>query len=468
MIPSLKFHTFSKFILISIFILNRLLSLHKQPLFMDNLRLKFTKHLFDTLSEFDYVLLKFIENSVFEVAESSDLDILIQSKNLKAILTKIKVFQGITAWKESRKSSMIQLFIYFEDGKFLQVDFLYRFVRTNLIYLDAFEIFKNKIQTPEGIFTTSEYHLFEHVILFNFLNFAGITPKYVHYFSTKPTATQDYLLDYFNKKYQTNVQNIKYFGQFDPSIRLNIYKKTLHLADNQGISKLKNNINYFMDKAKSSRQDKGVVITFSGVDGAGKTTVMDNTEKLLKEKYKEKIIRLRHRPQVLPILSSYKYGKEAAEKRAAETMPRTGGNKSGIGSIIRFIYYYLDYLLGQFYIYFKYTMRGYTILYDRYYFDFIVDFRRSNININPVIPKFLYNFIFKQDINVFLYASPEIILKRKQELPSEEIIILTQNYKKLFSELDAKSDTTQYISIENILLAETMARIEKAFLEVKK
>jgi thymidylate kinase len=434
---------------------------------MDNFRLKFTKYLFDTLAEYDYILLKFIENSVFDVAESSDLDILIRPKNLEEILGQLERFQGISTWTESRKSSMIQLFIYFEDGKFLQVDFLYKFIRTNLIYLNKDEVFNEKIKTNEGIFTTSQLHLFEHVILFNFLNFSGLSPKYVRHFSEKSATVQSDLLRYFNKKYQTDIQNIGQFRTFDKLIRENIYKKTLHLSDNQGISKLKNNINYLMDKAKSSRQDKGVVISFSGVDGAGKTTIMDNTEKLLKEKYKEKIIRLRHRPQILPILSSYKYGKEEAEKRAAETMPRTGGNKSSLGSFARFAYYYLDYLLGQFIIYFKYTMRGYTILYDRYYFDFIVDFRRSNININPAIPKFLFNFVFKPNINIFLYASPEIILKRKQELPSEEIVTLTKSYKALFSELDAKSGKAQYIAIENIVLEETMARIEEAFRSVK-
>jgi thymidylate kinase len=434
---------------------------------MTNLRLKFTKYLFDTLAEYDYILLKFIENSVFDVAESSDLDILIRQENLKKILGQLKSFQGISTWTESRKSAMIQLFIYFEDGKFLQVDFLYKFIRTNLIYLDKEAIFKAKIKTQEAIFTTSQLHLFEHVILFNYLNFSGLSPKYVRHFSEQSATTQSDLLYYFNEKYQTEIQNIGQLAKFDKSVRENIYKKVLHLSDNQGIQKLKNNINYLMDKARSSNQDKGVVISFSGVDGAGKTTTMDHTERLLKEKYKEKIIRLRHRPQILPILSSYKYGKEEAEKRAAETMPRTGGNKSSLGSFVRFAYYFLDYLLGQFVIYFKYTMRGYTILYDRYYFDFIVDFRRSNININPAIPKFLFNFVFKPDINVFLYASPEVILKRKQELPSEEIVTLTKSYKKLFSELNVKRGKAQYIAIENIVLEETMARIETAFRSVK-
>lgn len=430
-----------------------------------NLRLKFTKHLFDTLNQFDYALLKFIENSVYDVAESSDLDILINKKNLSSILMELKNFEGIENWKESRKTSMIQLFIYFEDGKFLQVDFLYKFIRTNLVYLNKEEILAGKIKTSQGIFTTADRHLFEHVILFNFLNFAGLPKKYINYFRLKNFSEQKQLIQAFNQKYGTEIREIKELQDFDPIIRSKIYEKSLHLSENKGLEKLKNNANYVMDKLQSSRKDKGLVITFSGVDGAGKTTTMDKTEALLKEKYKEKIVRLRHRPQILPILSSYKYGKQEAEKRAAETMPRTGNNKSNLGSYARFAYYFLDYLIGQFVIYFKYTLRGYTILYDRYYFDFIVDFRRSNININPKIPKFLYNFVFKPDLNFFLYASPAIILQRKKELPSSEIVKLTKDYKNLFEKLNQRGKKAKYIAIENIVLEETLATIEANYLK---
>ena len=431
-----------------------------------NLRLKFTKHLFDTLNQYDYVLLKFIENSVYDVAESSDLDILINQKNLQVILSKLRAFKGITNWKESRKTSMIQLFIYFEDGKFLQVDLLYKFIRTNLIYLNKENIIKHRVKTTQDIYTYSNKHLFEHVILFSFLNFAGLPKKYINYFRLKTYAEQQQLLNEFNTKYDTTITEIKDLQKFDKEIRSKVYQKCLLLDENKRFSKLKNNTNYFMDKLQSSRKDKGLVITFSGVDGAGKTTTMDRIEALLKDKYKEKIVRLRHRPQILPILSSYKYGKAEAEKRAAETMPRTGSNKSGLGSYARFFYYFLDYLLGQFVIYFKYTLRGYTILYDRYYFDFIVDFRRSNININPSIPKFLFNFVFKPDLNFFLYASPEIILARKKELPSGEIIKLTKDYKGLFEKLNKNSKKAKYIAIENIVLEETLATIEANYLAV--
>lgn len=56
-----------------------------------------------------------------------------------------------------------------------------------------------------------------------------------------------------------------------------------------------------------------------------------------------------------------------------EVLPRTGSNKSKLSSFIRFFYYLLDYIIGQWFIYFKYTIKGNIIVYDRYYFDFIND-----------------------------------------------------------------------------------------------
>ena len=73
-----------------------------------------------------------------------------------------------------------------------------------------------------------------------------------------------------------------------------------------------------------------------------------------------------------------------AEFEAAQKLPRQVSNFGKFSSLLRFAYYFTDYLLGQFYIYLNYTLRGTVVLYDRYYFDFILDSRRSNIN-NPEI-----------------------------------------------------------------------------------
>ena len=95
------------------------------------------------------------------------------------------------------------------------------------------------------------------------------------------------------------------------------------------------------------------IITFTGVDGAGKTTILREITRKIEEDYLISVKELRHRPSVLPILSAIKYGKEKASNKTMEVLPRSGTNKSTISSLLRFFYYLLDYIFGQWIIYFK-------------------------------------------------------------------------------------------------------------------
>lgn len=105
------------------------------------------------------------------------------------------------------------------------------------------------------------------------------------------------------------------------------------------------------------------------------------------------------------------------------------------------------------------------MIYDRYYFDFINDSKRTNINLDNEIIKFFYNFVFKPDMNIFLYASPEVILSRKKEMEEESIVFLTHKYKQLFREL-WKGNNYQYTSIENINKKVTLSTIENTYLKI--
>lgn len=206
-------------------------------------------------------------------------------------------------------------------------------------------------------------------------------------------------------------------------------------------------------------KNKIQIITFSGVDGAGKTTILREFTKILEEKYKMQVKELRHRPSVLPILSAIKHGKTLASEKTLEVLPRTGTNRSKVSSLIRFFYYLLDYIIGQWFIYFKYTKKNIVVIYDRYYFDFIIDSRRTNIDLNGKFIKWFYRFVFKPEINIFLYAPAEVILSRKQEMDLDSINKLTNEYNSLFKELK-KTNKEIYESIENIDMEKTLKIIE--------
>ena len=203
---------------------------------------------------------------------------------------------------------------------------------------------------------------------------------------------------------------------------------------------------------------KQKIFTFSGADGAGKTTILNEIRRILEDDFNLKVVELRQRPSILPILSSIKYGKKIAEKKTMEVLPRSGKNSSKLSSYIRFFYYLSDYIFGQWIFYFSDASKGDIVLYDRYYFDYIADPKRANIIINKTVAKFFYKFIIKPDVNIFLYASPEVILRRKQELDFDSIVDLTSNYKDLFCEME-KNKNGKYICIENINKEATIRKI---------
>ena len=73
----------------------------------------------------------------------------------------------------------------------------------------------------------------------------------------------------------------------------------------------------------------------------------------------------------------------------------------------------------------------------------------------------------KPELNFFLYAPPEVILKRKQELSEEDIVDLTEKYTHLFKRFDEKYKVN-FTCIENIKLNETLTVIINRFIYSKR
>ncbi len=424
----------------------------------------FIQNLFKSLKTEQYVLLKWMGTDLSQLSETSDLDILVTEDVNK----KIGIFiNDSTLFSKVEKQNFVGVthyYLYFKNGDFLQVDLLNKFIRKDLVYLSTNEVFENSIEI-KGIKTYPSYLLFEHVLLFNILNGSGLSSKYHLYFSKLPYKEQFSILDKFNFKYNTAFKDLTSTTQYNTTHTTTITNYLNSLKENSFYNKLQNKVAYLKGVSSQIREKRGHIITFSGVDGAGKSTIINDILHLLGGKYRKKVVVLRHRPSLLPIISAWKYGKQKAEQKSVERLPRQGSNKNKISSYLRFGYYYIDYLLGQIYIWAKYLVRGYTVVYDRYYFDFIIDGKRSNINMSATLPKFLYNFVAKPDLNFFLYADAATIIKRKQELSPSVITQLTQKYLSLFKDF-SKKHQGKYIHIENLDKQNTLQTIINHYLKI--
>ncbi len=269
------------------------------------LKEEFTNNLFYFLSTKYYALLKFSERSLKKIPDNSDLDILIDKSDLKTIIKYIQSAPEVQKLNIHNLSFASYLEIFFKDKGFLRIDLIHQFKRKNFEMFDKSEILQNTILTQENIKVPQTKYDFEYCLLFYLLNKSGIPKKYIDFFSTLPEqekiGIENYIFEKYNLKYDLN--NLE---QHNSEIENKLFSIIAKTNSNSGINKIKNNINYLFDTLKNTFLQKGLIVTFSGVDGAGKSTIIELAKKNIQKKYRKKLVVLRHRPSVLPILSSFK------------------------------------------------------------------------------------------------------------------------------------------------------------------
>jgi len=160
-------------------------------------------------------------------------------------------------------------------------------------------------------------------------------------------------------------------------------------------------------------------IAFIGPDGCGKSTLISQIKNDFNYLYgKSKYIHLR--PTLIPASRNIK---KALTKKEIGDIPNPHAYKpyNYILSFIKFIFIFIDYLLGYLTIKIK-TLNGQPVISDRYFYDVLVDpkrFRFSKINL---FQSFLIKiFLPRPDITFLLTAPSDIIFSRKQDLQIKEI-----------------------------------------------
>ncbi|WP_113922235.1 nucleoside/nucleotide kinase family protein [Cognataquiflexum aquatile] len=388
-------------------------------------------NVFDFVQNQQYAAVKFPNIHPTSLSEYADIDLLTEKPTAQNLLQYIKQHILVKRVNIQPQSHMLNMVVVLQDGSVLALDLIWQLKRKSLAFMKVSEVINRSERNDFGVKILNPSDTQTFLQYFYGLNFSPIPDRY---------------LNFFEKEESSNIDHAMLSAQVES------------MPENRGLSGMINKMNYALDVLRNIFHQKGIIITFSGVDGAGKSTVIEHTKKELEKKLRKKVVVIRHRPSILPILSAITQGKEKAEQKAANTLPRQGQNNNWVSSLLRFGYYYVDYLFGQFYVYVKHVMRGDVVLYDRYYFDFINDSLRSNIRLPKWLTKAGYRLLLQPDLNFFLYADTETILKRKKELDAEAIATLTKDYLSLFSDLDKKAKG-KYFPIENLHLQETMAII---------
>jgi thymidylate kinase len=152
---------------------------------------------------------------------------------------------------------------------------------------------------------------------------------------------------------------------------------------------------------------RSIVISFMGVDGSGKSTLIELLRKKLKNKFK-KIKYVHLRPYLILLDKSTV---QANPHKTKKTWPI-------LLNFIRILYWLIIYRL--FFYLFANKPRQ-LIIFDRYADDLMIDPIRYKFNLPNRITKFILNFFPNPSLWIVLNAPIKVLEKRKKELPTKEL-----------------------------------------------
>lgn len=205
----------------------------------------------------------------------------------------------------------------------------------------------------------------------------------------------------------------------------------------------------------------GKCLAFCGLDGAGKTTILDELNDIFVSLLKKKKVYYGYwRPFVIPEIREL-FGKKNSKDGIDQTAQKgktivepERKPKNKLVSLVKLLYYWIDYMLAPF----KYggiRSRGGVVLFDRHYVDMAVHPHRFEMGISRRLILFFYRIVPKADYTFFLYCTPEEILKRKQEFTADEIKKQIDNYmevgKSIRNFVPVHTNTTIEEEIDEIL-----------------
>lgn len=152
----------------------------------------------------------------------------------------------------------------------------------------------------------------------------------------------------------------------------------------------------------------GAFLAIIGTDGSGKSTIAKGVCDLLEPIFGT--VHLGHlRPRVFPDLRRLAGRPPAPVGDIASVRRRPGA----LGSLIRWGYYWLDYLLGYQIRFRPVLARKGLVVCDRYFYDFEFDHGAKNVRLPGWFLRFGQRFLPRPDAVVHVRTAPEVAMRRR-------------------------------------------------------
>lgn len=346
-----------------------------------------------------------------------DIDIIITRQSFNRIRKSfVRIFtkDGYKLFQYYKGSEMHSLVFGKIQGikcSFISFDFLFSIYARNTVFYNAIEVLATKI------FNGKLYHVRrDEEFLAKFIYNTYLGQAYPSkYLNIKQEA-----ISKFKQDIDSRLNNIGW--EKLEELEAGLTKKHGNLRVRGIFNRLTDITRYHYATISNLFASQGIAIGFTGPDGAGKTTVIENMINKLNKIYNN--IPLHHfRPQLIGNLGDVAHS--AGLKKEVDhnfDKPHRGNKTSTPNSIARLSYYSIDYIIGYWIKIKTQLFKRNIIVFDRYYTDIECDSRRSRIYL-PLwfLHGFGKLFIPKLDYNILLTARTETILNRKRELDREGI-----------------------------------------------
>ncbi len=149
-----------------------------------------------------------------------------------------------------------------------------------------------------------------------------------------------------------------------------------------------------------------VIVSFMGVDGSGKSTLIKKLKKKLKRNFKA-IKYLHLRPYLILL-----------DKSEVNKNPHKFEERSNFFSFIILFYWLIEYKI---FFLFNKRKKNQLIIFDRYVHDILIDKTRYRHSLSPSFTRKILNFFPEPDLWIILNVSSSIAEKRKKELSKKEL-----------------------------------------------
>ena len=154
-------------------------------------------------------------------------------------------------------------------------------------------------------------------------------------------------------------------------------------------------------------QNSSIIVSFMGVDGSGKSTLIEVLRKKLKNKFR-KIKYIHLRPYLILLDKSTV---QANPHKSKKTWPI-------LLNFFRILYWLIIY---RFFFYLFGNNSNQLIIFDRYAHDLMIDPIRYKFNLPINIAKFILDLFPNPNLWIVVNAPLKVLEKRKKELPTKEL-----------------------------------------------